>query len=81
MHTPTTESARALAAYMLYESMGTERSTAKVAQKCSKNKSLIDRWSGNPLSIAPVRVTPPSPPRPPRVTRRPTVAPLTRLYV
>lgn len=46
MHTPTTESARALAAYMLYESMGTERSTAKVAQKCSKNKSLIDRWSG-----------------------------------
>ncbi len=43
MHTPTTESPRALAAYMLYESMGTERSTAKVAQKCSKNKSLIDR--------------------------------------
>jgi len=40
------ESAQALSAFTSYRDMGSERSTAKVAQQCSKHKSLIDRWSG-----------------------------------
>ncbi len=40
------ESAKAFEAFAAYRDMGTSRSTAKVAQKLSKSKTLIDRWSG-----------------------------------
>lgn len=38
------ESSKAFAAFAIYRDMGPERSTAKVAHACGKNKSLIDRW-------------------------------------
>ncbi len=41
-----TESAQALEAFVIYRDMGVERSTAKVAQRLGKSKTLMDRWSG-----------------------------------
>ncbi len=49
------ESSQSLEAFTLYRDMGSERSTAKVAQQCSKNKSLIDRWSGQHAWVERVR--------------------------
>lgn len=40
------ETERAYAAFTTYRSMGSTRSTAKVAQALSKTKTLMDRWSG-----------------------------------
>lgn len=39
------ESEQAYEAFLAYRDMGANRSVAKVAQKCGKNKSLMDRWS------------------------------------
>lgn len=39
------ESARAYEARVAYAEMGAQRSTAKVAQKLGKSKTLMDRWS------------------------------------
>ena len=39
------ESAQAFQAFAAYRDMGPKRSTAKVAQKLSKSKALMDRWS------------------------------------
>lgn len=41
------ESAQAHEAFTLYVNMGADRSTAKVAQRLSKSKTLINRWSGH----------------------------------
>jgi hypothetical protein len=40
------EGVQAFDAFATYRDLGVERSTAKVAQACGKDKSLIDRWSG-----------------------------------
>lgn len=39
------ESEQAYAAFLIYRDMGANRSISKVAQKCSKNISLLNRWS------------------------------------
>jgi hypothetical protein len=39
------ESAPAYEAFAVYRDMGVKRSTAEVARKCGKHKSLMDRWS------------------------------------
>lgn len=41
------ESAQAFEAFSLYLEMGTDRSLRAVAQECTKNISLIRRWSSN----------------------------------
>lgn len=39
------ESHQAFQAFAAYRDMGTDRSTAKVAQRLGKSKTLMDRWS------------------------------------
>jgi hypothetical protein len=39
------ESSQAFEAWRLYRDMGVERSVSKVASKCQKNPSLLNRWS------------------------------------
>jgi hypothetical protein len=41
------ESPKAFEAFTLYRDMGTARSIPKVARKCTKNESLLRRWSTN----------------------------------
>lgn len=49
------ETAPAFKAFQTYRDMGADRSNAKVGQKLSKSKTLIDRWSSRNFWVSRVR--------------------------